>query len=518
MSLFISYTHSDDAQVRLIKNDLERMGRSVWLDHQIHGGERWWHEIIQQIQTAEVFVFALSKDSWQSRPCRAELKYAEELRVPVLPLLVGSLDSRRIEIAERQIVDYRERSADAVLELMSALDEIAATPWQLPDPLPMPPSVPFEYLHRISIRIDVQESILRETQEQLIDELRRRLRDENDQTARNDILQLLRQLRDRPEITVPHAAEIDAILQGTEAKSVPPPADGATRLPPADHWRREKTTADSAGKATETPLRSGTPPAPGFETSSVAAGAAESPSQRTAKLPAWQSGASGQHPPSPAQSPPSAPPSAQSPLSSAPPFGQSSPSSRPRTSERSSPSQPGTSGRSPSPPGPSARTTSPAAPADRKVPSWLADIVGGSGTPGAGAGDRSGRAGTASSTQRPHSASPPEDVPQWWPDQSRKPFSEEQPHPPPSPRSATSEGRFAFTGAVLGSMGIPLSLLSLGDRSFATVVTTLLLILAVLGLSMAIVAATRREPWARAAVVLGAVGLISTIVALVAGI
>src|SRR5262249_42762970 len=157
-----------------------------------------------------------------------ELDYAEQLRVPVIPVQVGSLANLRIKkIAERQIIDYRDRSADAVLELRSALDEFAALPRQWPDPLPEPPSVPFEYLHRIAVRIDVQHLILPEAQGQLIDELRRKLRDENDRLARSDILHLLRQLKDRPEITVPHAAEIDTILQGTEAKSIRPAADGA---------------------------------------------------------------------------------------------------------------------------------------------------------------------------------------------------------------------------------------------------------------------------------------------------
>jgi len=78
VALFVSYTRQDEALVRALKDDLERVGRSVWLDHQIHGGERWWQEIIQQIQDAEVFLFALSKDSWRSRPCRAELRYAED--------------------------------------------------------------------------------------------------------------------------------------------------------------------------------------------------------------------------------------------------------------------------------------------------------------------------------------------------------------------------------------------------------------------------------------------------------
>lgn len=154
-----------------------------------------------------------------------------------------------------------------------------------------------------------------------------------------------------------------------------------------------------------------------------------------------------------------------------------------------------------------------------KVPPWLADIVGGGGIQATGADPGGGAAGTASSTRRPDPGSRSQDAHQWWsePEEPRKPFPEGQPGPQPSPqpsppRSAPSDGRFAFIGAALGSMGIPLLLVSLLG---VTVVATLALLGSALGLSMAIVAATRHEPRARAAVVLGALGLISAIIALV---
>jgi len=308
VSLFIGYTHSDGVPVRTVVDDLQRMGRSVWFDHQIHGGERWWEEIVKQIQAAEVFIFALSNDSWRSRPCRAELYYAEQLWVPVIPVQVGPLDSPYIKIAEQQIIDYRNRSADAVLALMLAVTELAAAPRQRPSPLPEPPSVPFEYLHRIASQIDVH-SLLPEAQGQIIDELRRRLSEEYDELARSDILQLLRQLQDRQELTVRHAAEIDAIFVG--AGTIHPAADGVTRLPSAHHWRQERATG-SARKAAETPSQPRMPSVPVPESSapgsqkqgpardvgSVPSATAGPPPDAPMKPPAWQAGPSVQSQPS----------------------------------------------------------------------------------------------------------------------------------------------------------------------------------------------------------------------------
>lgn len=196
MSLFVSYTRADEALVRLIREDLDRLGRSVWMDHQIHGGESWWREIIREIQRAELFVFALSNHSWRSKPCRLELRYAERLGIPVLPLQVGSLDSMFISLAERQIIDYRGRTADAVVRLVSALNELTTQPIVLPDPLPEPPEVPFEYLYRIAALMG-PERISPEAQDSLIAQLRSKLKEEDDEVARADIVKLLRELGGR---------------------------------------------------------------------------------------------------------------------------------------------------------------------------------------------------------------------------------------------------------------------------------------------------------------------------------
>ena len=111
MAFFISYSRHDDAAVRVLIADLERTHRDTWLDQQLGGGEEWWQEILDQIRRSEVFVLALSDHSLTSRPCRAELDYAMALGIPVLPVQVGEIGSlRTLPIAERQVVDFRERA------------------------------------------------------------------------------------------------------------------------------------------------------------------------------------------------------------------------------------------------------------------------------------------------------------------------------------------------------------------------------------------------------------------------
>jgi hypothetical protein len=65
----------------------------VWLDEELHGGETWWTPILRDIGECTVFLFALSDKSLYSKPCRAELRYANDLGVPVLPVQTGEVAS-----------------------------------------------------------------------------------------------------------------------------------------------------------------------------------------------------------------------------------------------------------------------------------------------------------------------------------------------------------------------------------------------------------------------------------------
>lgn len=455
MTLFVSYTRQDEALVRALKDDLERVGRSVWLDHQIHGGERWWQEIIQQIQNAEVFLFALSKNSWRSRPCRAELRYAEQLQVPVIPVRVGPLENLRIPLAEKQIIDYRERSADVVIGLIAAVTELSAQERQLPDPLPEPPEMPFEYLYRIAGLIDVQQ-IPPDDQGQLIAELRRRLKTEEDDGARNDILTLLHELRARNELTVPHAAEIDEILSGFQAKKVPPAEGGATRFPPADHWRRSRAGSDPAGRP---PTEASSPPSGPAPAARIGSSGAETP-QKPGRAATRISGssassdASSQTAPSDesggdaGKEPPERPSEQSSNSAHASP-----PSSSPRSDARAWWSTAGSGDG--------------AAPKEEGgAPDWLTDLInrGGGAETGAGATV----AGTAPRTS-PRPGDTPPRARKWWPEEQSAPESPaaptlriptpsaQPPTPqfPPLPAPPPSNHRFAFVGAVLDVMRKP---------------------------------------------------------------
>lgn len=213
MKVFISYSRHDEAAVRALAGDLERARVQVWLDEDLGGGDAWWSTIIGEILDCSVFIFALSDQSIYSKPCRAELGYAQLLGLPILPVQIGELTSYRIDpIFNVQMVDYRTPTAATGFALMGALHGHAAHRGALPDPVPEPPPIPYEYLQRIGTSIHGNDELPPSVQRQILSELRGALDDEDEASVLGDVRHLLLALRRRPDVTYPIASEIDATL------------------------------------------------------------------------------------------------------------------------------------------------------------------------------------------------------------------------------------------------------------------------------------------------------------------
>ena len=216
MAVFISYARKDAALADLLRQDVERAKRDVWVDRELTGGQDWWDTILGQIRGCNVFIFALSPDSLRSKACMAELHYTLALRRPLLPVMVRDVTVQLAppEIANAQIVDYRERSVDNAFALVNTL-AAAPSPPALPQPLPPAPPVPMSYMNTYRERVEA-DSLTYRDQNALFVELRDHVRDDD---GRETALQLLQQLRRRPDIVESVAQQIDALLAN------PPPVD-----------------------------------------------------------------------------------------------------------------------------------------------------------------------------------------------------------------------------------------------------------------------------------------------------
>jgi formylglycine-generating enzyme required for sulfatase activity len=87
--LFVSYRSTDSTKVDPLVHRLRSLGYQVWQDKDsIPAGQDWWEAICEGIVGCDVFIFMLSEESVKSFACQAELSYAHELNLPIIPCVI----------------------------------------------------------------------------------------------------------------------------------------------------------------------------------------------------------------------------------------------------------------------------------------------------------------------------------------------------------------------------------------------------------------------------------------------
>jgi hypothetical protein len=217
--IFISYSRHDADAARSIVADLEDLKHDAWYDQELSGGQAWWDQILANIRECDYFLFILSQSSLDSVACQREFTYATELNCPILPLLVGDNIAFNLlppALSQIQILDYRKRNDDpkiAIISLVNSLNSLPAR-WPLPTPLPTPPEVPMSYLGKLALKLSDERGLSREEQSQLVMDLKAAFRDP---ATHNDARELMKRLRQHPEVLASIAREIDDMLNAPVA-------------------------------------------------------------------------------------------------------------------------------------------------------------------------------------------------------------------------------------------------------------------------------------------------------------
>lgn len=232
---FLSYSSRDRDGLGDLLSALHRAGEPVWFDEDLGGGEVWWQKILERIRECEVFLFALSDNSLQSRPCLAELRYAQALGKPVLPIQIGPVASMRTTpLATVEAIDFRAPTLDSGIRLITAVQRAKKADSALPSPLPDEPPVPFAHLMRLASSI-ADPQLDATAQAAVLAELTAALNeDDADATTRRDVAQLLRTLHDRPDATAPTRLETERLLRrvgGVAGGAAMPPVGALRRSP-----------------------------------------------------------------------------------------------------------------------------------------------------------------------------------------------------------------------------------------------------------------------------------------------
>lgn len=233
-TVFISYSGRDRAAAQALAETLHSLPAvQVYLDVELSGGAAWWTQILDHIRSCSVFVFILSDASLNSKACRAQLGYAQALGLPIIAAQVAYLPSHRIDPALSTIIDFRHPDATSSLKIAAALQESINHRAELSSPLPEPPPIPYEYLHRIGSAADGPVDITPRDQAQIVSELRSALYEEQDPAVQDYVRNLLEQLSRRDDCTLKTARDIDEIFRGDAARQAPASARPApTAAPP----------------------------------------------------------------------------------------------------------------------------------------------------------------------------------------------------------------------------------------------------------------------------------------------
>ncbi|HVK26319.1 MAG TPA: TIR domain-containing protein [Actinokineospora sp.] len=204
MQVFVSHAESDRDLAVKLRADLAGMGNQVAFDRGVSTGPTWWDGVLRRVQRCDVFVLMLSPDSLRSPGSMAAVRYARQLRRPVLivrahPMIIPK------ELVDAEVFDPAAAGVDRARLLRAALLGLPPAP-RLPDPLPRPPFVP--YLDGYYELLE-QPTIERAEQHALLGELRHRLRDESERAA---VWSLLAQLRGRADVAPGVAEELEKML------------------------------------------------------------------------------------------------------------------------------------------------------------------------------------------------------------------------------------------------------------------------------------------------------------------
>lgn len=232
--VFVSYSRKNLDAVAQLVQDLEAVGIEAWHDQTLTGGQRWWENILANIRGCDIFVFALSPESWSSEACRSELGYVLRLGKPILPVLVSdgiNINLLTPPLNEIQVTDYRRRDKGATLALFKSVN--AAPPAApLPDPLPEAPPVPVSYLCTLKERIDSPGVLSSQEQITLLFELEEELREGRSPAEVRD---LLLSLKRRDDLLAKIASKVDAALRSLDGGADGRAAEGAPHesVPPA---------------------------------------------------------------------------------------------------------------------------------------------------------------------------------------------------------------------------------------------------------------------------------------------
>lgn len=120
--IFISYSHSDSAFVRWLREELIKRGYDVWFDtNSIQIGQIWRKEIVQGIEESDYFMVIISSRSVESANVVKELSLAESFGKIILPIMIDKVAvpaNMKYQLAGVQFIVLDDNRSEENLDML----------------------------------------------------------------------------------------------------------------------------------------------------------------------------------------------------------------------------------------------------------------------------------------------------------------------------------------------------------------------------------------------------------------
>jgi hypothetical protein len=124
-AVFVSYKRADITRVCRIIRTLQTLDLPVWYDKGIPGGTEWDDVIEDRLKRAPFVVLCASQAAIESKYVRREVKFADVMNVPLLPVLLEDVSMRHgmgMLLTPYQMLDARAANfTDALRAAVAAL-------------------------------------------------------------------------------------------------------------------------------------------------------------------------------------------------------------------------------------------------------------------------------------------------------------------------------------------------------------------------------------------------------------
>ena len=216
-NIFLSYCREDQKKAEVIVRDIEQLGHKIWYDEELTGGQEWWNLILEKIRESDIFAFIISNESLKSQACSYEYTYANQVRKPILPIVMDeniSMEHLPPLLCKIQHVSYKIQDKETIFALINSIKNIPpAQP--LPVPLPQPPEVPISYFASLTELLQ-KKTLTHDEQCRIVLTLKDRVYKmdslENPDELKNSRI-LLKQLQNRDDTLAKVAREIEDVLE-----------------------------------------------------------------------------------------------------------------------------------------------------------------------------------------------------------------------------------------------------------------------------------------------------------------